>query len=509
MEYESIQSLYDANIENLFLEGVVIFDTSALLDLYMYSRQTSETLLSLIQAVFGERMFLPGYVKYEFDKNRRGVIEKEVEIYKKSSNSLENIESYKNLVNIIKKIKKEIDKIPGTLENFINVHKKQDKMKSFNEETLSEVKDFYNTLKTKCDETIKDLPIVEAKIKKEINRQTTELEKMLEVDQLQDQIEDCFTIGKNYEFSKIMRIVQEGIVRYTAKIPPGYADDEKIGFHKYGDLIIWKQILEYASEEAVSVLYVSSDIKEDWNEILKGKKRNGKKPTDNRKIRHELLLEFNEVCGKELKKITLNDFIFEIWEYYQRKLDIEELDNSEITSEQLCEMVEESQIRVIRELAENTKEEYLNRIQDKILYEANEEVGSYSKPNFRQPNTEDIEITGIVLSDVVFTSERQSINVGEYDIIYNVKVYVDIDVYYWDDWTYEDTSELMEMVRNQKMVNGELTYTVIRSVAFDFEKSECTEDITSDIDLAMNNLIYRDKRWDSDIESELEDWECQ
>ena len=67
----------------------------------------------------------------------------------------------------------------------------------------------------------------------------------------------------------------------------------------------------------------------------------------------------------------------------------------------------------------------------------------------------------------------------------------------------------MDLRRNQKMVNGELTYTVIRSVAFDFEKSECTEDITSDIDLAMNNLIYRDKRWDSDIESELEDWECQ
>lgn len=505
MGYESIQSLYDANIENIFLEGVVIFDTSALLDLYMYSRETRETFLSLIQVVFGERMFLPGYVKYEFDKNRRGVIEKEVEIYKKSSNSLENIESYKNLVSIIKNIKKEIDKIPGAIENFVDVHKKQDKMKSFNEKTLSEVKEFYSALKTKCDETINGLPIVEAKIKEEINRQTTELEKMLEVDQLQDQIEDCFTIGKNYEFSKIMRIVQEGIVRYTAKIPPGYADDEKIGFHKYGDLIIWKQILEYASEEDVSVLYVSSDIKEDWNEILKGKQKKGKKPTDSRKIRHELLLEFNEVCGKELKKITLNDFVFEIWEYCQRKLDIKELDNSEITSEQLCEMVEELQIRVIQEWAENTKEEYLNTIQDEIWHEANEHMSPYSKPNFRQPITENIEITGIVLSDVAFNSERQSINVGEYDIMYNIKVYVDIDVYYWDDWTYEETSELMEMVRNEEMLNGELIYTVIRRVAFDFEKSECTEDITSDIVLAMENLIYRDKRWDSDIESELED----
>ena len=151
MGYESIQSLYDANIENIFLEGVVIFDTSALLDLYMYSRETRETFLSLIQVVFGERMFLPGYVKYEFDKNRRGVIEKEVEIYKKSSNSLENIESYKNLVSIIKNIKKEIDKIPGAIENFVDVHKKQDKMKSFNEKTLSEVKEFYSALKTKCD----------------------------------------------------------------------------------------------------------------------------------------------------------------------------------------------------------------------------------------------------------------------------------------------------------------------------------------------------------------------
>jgi hypothetical protein len=67
-------------------------------------------------------------------------------------------------------------------------------------------------------------------------------------------------------------------VRYERKIPPGYSDigkDKNVSdssfLHagieyerKYGDLILWKQLIEKAKEtDSKAVLFVTSDTKED------------------------------------------------------------------------------------------------------------------------------------------------------------------------------------------------------------------------------------------------------
>lgn len=79
-----------------------------------------------------------------------------------------------------------------------------------------------------------------------------------------------------------MRSKKEGEDRYKRMIPPGYEDakqkdgnflHENIEYErKYGDLIIWKQILDVVSEKKLkNVIFVTDDQKKDWVHKVHGK----------------------------------------------------------------------------------------------------------------------------------------------------------------------------------------------------------------------------------------------
>ena len=65
---------YDDNKKSeLWKDSIYVFDTNILLNLYRYSRETSNYLLE----VFGhldKRLWLPSYVAFEFLKNRINII---------------------------------------------------------------------------------------------------------------------------------------------------------------------------------------------------------------------------------------------------------------------------------------------------------------------------------------------------------------------------------------------------------------------------------------------------
>ncbi|MEG4233820.1 PIN-like domain-containing protein, partial [Microcoleus sp. Pol11C3] len=47
--------------------------------------------------------------------------------------------------------------------------------------------------------------------------------------------------------------------------PPGFKDaEEKEDERKYGDFILWKQILEFAKKESRPIIFVTGEKKEDW-----------------------------------------------------------------------------------------------------------------------------------------------------------------------------------------------------------------------------------------------------
>ena len=78
-------------------------------------------------------------------------------------------------------------------------------------------------------------------------------------------------VGNNFSDEKLKDIYSKGIKRYADKIPPGYQDKSKPEPNKFGDLVIWNQILDYAKEKNLPVIFISDDRKEDWWLLNSGK----------------------------------------------------------------------------------------------------------------------------------------------------------------------------------------------------------------------------------------------
>jgi hypothetical protein len=101
-------------------------------------------------------------------------------------------------------------------------------------------------------------------------------------------------------------IYKSGQDRYKRQIPPGYKDDvkDKDGYHifngltferKYGDLILWEQLLnEVKTREVKHVIFITDDNKEDWWWTVESK---GSRITA---ARRELVEEMRNRAGVEL-----------------------------------------------------------------------------------------------------------------------------------------------------------------------------------------------------------------
>ncbi|MGE3347829.1 MAG: PIN domain-containing protein [Ramlibacter sp.] len=73
---------------------------------------------------------------------------------------------------------------------------------------------------------------------------------------------------------RIAAIHKEGNDRYTKKIPPGFEDAKKAaeGGDKFGDLVIWMEMIEKAKADKRPIIFVTDDGKSDWWHIHRGKK---------------------------------------------------------------------------------------------------------------------------------------------------------------------------------------------------------------------------------------------
>jgi hypothetical protein len=84
-------------------------------------------------------------------------------------------------------------------------------------------------------------------------------------------------VGTPYSAHDLMKLYAEGEKRYDQRIPPGYADANDKGkqpdfFYggatyrpKFGDLIIWHQILDHARTKQLKlVMFVTDEMKPDW-----------------------------------------------------------------------------------------------------------------------------------------------------------------------------------------------------------------------------------------------------
>ena len=71
-------------------------------------------------------------------------------------------------------------------------------------------------------------------------------------------------IGKSFNDEELKKIYTEGAKRYNDKIPPGFCDIKKPENEKYGDLILWKQIILKAKDDKIDIIFILDDRKDDW-----------------------------------------------------------------------------------------------------------------------------------------------------------------------------------------------------------------------------------------------------
>ena len=264
----------DDDFEKLWKKAIFVFDTNILLNLYRYSETTRNELFNFMKR-FTKRIWIPHQVALEFHKNRINVILEKDNFYKDIKNLLEN--SMDNLK--------------------VSFGKFREKFKKHQHFNYDEILKDYETLNTK---TIKDL---------QNNRDNHP--DYLKDDTILKNISELFAdkVGEAFEVDKLESIYKDGIKRYKEKIPPGYEDEiDKKGNSKFGDLILWRQILEKAKKNKTDVILLSDDRKGDWwNKV----KNNTFGP------RPDLLKEFNSETQQNIYMYQSERFMKYSEKYYK------------------------------------------------------------------------------------------------------------------------------------------------------------------------------------------------
>lgn len=238
---------YSPTIEEykrLWKDGIVILDTNVLLDLYRLPTTARDELFNVFN-VLKERLWIPHQVALEFQRRRLTVIHNE----RKSIS-----EALTSVGDLATDIKKKVEALQIDKRGL-----------GIDSKPLIEALESSKT------------QIIDA-IRKSHESQLD----ISASDSVRDRLDNLFegrigTGPQNQE--ELDKLIIGGGDRYGEHIPPGFADVGKeknpneatfIFNHikyqrKFGDLILWRQIIEHVKMSSVKeVLFVTSDKKEDW-----------------------------------------------------------------------------------------------------------------------------------------------------------------------------------------------------------------------------------------------------
>lgn len=226
----------ESEIEELWQNGIIIFDTNILLNLYDLSEETSNRVLDIFEDL-KDRIWIPYNVFYEYHQNRLNVI---MSVY----NQTENLKN-------------------DLLKGFTN----------YIQSKIVDNKDQYNPVLNWTE--IQDMIL---KMKSEFNdyieSQTDKLPNRFKEDNILSRYSKIFKdrIGNELAKEGLEELYHEGEIRYEKGLSPGYKDRNKksrLDYNfddnrKYGDLIIWKQILKKAETTEKPIIFITDETNGDW-----------------------------------------------------------------------------------------------------------------------------------------------------------------------------------------------------------------------------------------------------
>lgn len=295
--------------ENLWRNSIFVFDSSSLLYMYEYSDKTKTEIIENLSEKLSGRLWIPNHVAYEYLKNRERVIK----------SPLHDNNKYKGLKNDhISKIDRELKSITSKIEEVYKKTIKQDMHPFLKSNVVPTFKETTNEYKDSFVEFTRN-------IDNEIKARSEEIENLLNHDVVLEFIEQYFEVGEEYKIQRIFEIIEESNFRFPNKIAPGWEDEEnKTGIQRVGDLIVWKQILDYSKEKNTPIILVTNDVKKDWCHI---KERSNEK----RIVRpcKELIKEIEDYSSNNFWMYTFKDFLYRSKELIETTITNETLEEVE------------------------------------------------------------------------------------------------------------------------------------------------------------------------------------
>jgi len=253
------------DFQKIWKEGVFIFDSNVLLDLYRLPESAKNDLLGVLRNEnFNSRIWIGFQVIMEFLNNRLTVIGDQKNMFSK-------------IKILTEKLITEIDVLSTSYKTDI------EKLKLAQRHSLINPDEFIT-----ADNLKKTTNIYIAFLKHLEELESNQID-VNDKDEIKELIIDIFNnkIGESFDKDNLDLIYKDGTKRYESKIPPGFMDIKKEGSYffedkeyirKFGDLILWKEIIKLSYDKKLKyVVLVTGDVKEDWWEEKRGKKIGARK----------------------------------------------------------------------------------------------------------------------------------------------------------------------------------------------------------------------------------------
>lgn len=281
------------NKENMTTENtIIVFDTNSLLNVFRFTPEASKEYFEIIQSI-QDNIYIPYLVALEFHFHKSETL----------------------------------------LLNEINVTKfKKNFSKNWNKLKSEAAKTLFSSLSYRNDIDNKELNTYLSDLlnSKDLNIENKLVEKISSISENQTNIFNALVeimqskTGERYTQEMITKIEKEGEERYKNEIPPGFNDANKklsrsyngIKYQqKFGDLIIWKDIISKAKEDRIkNVIFVTSDGKRDSKtdlnyKVCVGNDGNGKEKYQIIGPRIELIEEMKNETGADFYLMDELEFI--------------------------------------------------------------------------------------------------------------------------------------------------------------------------------------------------------
>ena len=258
--YPGYKSPSDDDLTELWKTCIFAFDASALLDCYRLTPTSCDEYFWALEKV-KDRLWLPHQAGLEYYDNRIEVIESGEASY---------------------------ERIPQLARDAANLFKKS--LDRYRQYRWIDAERWMSILDSGVQQIIS-----------EISKEEHVLKGYLATDPIEARLQTLFAGKVGDPYPSMYEIFMRAEQRLQLSIPPGFKDlADKKDFHRYGDVVLWFQLLDFAKSSKRGLVFITSDAKTDWWSRESGKTSG---------VRPELVQEMHVAAGVPFHMYTPNRFM--------------------------------------------------------------------------------------------------------------------------------------------------------------------------------------------------------